>query len=898
MAIYDLRINHLDRPFGLHVLGNSFSFLADEEGPFVAEILLEGKVIKSKEVSLADCVAFDFGNDFLPGKEYVYRVHKGENEACLSFETAATLEAPFIKPEDKSLFTPIFTKSFHLENKPIAKARLTITGLGLYLAKINGKKVGDRYLAPGCNDYDAYLRYQTYDVAELLEQENRIEVHMGDGWYKGRFGIDKPLDKGGNVFGEEYKLCAQLDIVYADGSSCRVQTGADWLAEDSAIVATSIYDGETQDYAKALEPSKKVLVSEESYVLTPDFGSGVVCKEILKPTLYVSPKGEKILDFGQNMVGFIRVNRRLEKGQRLHIQHGEVLQQGCFYRDNLRTAKAEMTYVGDGNKGQFEPEFTYFGFRYAKIEGIEDVDPSQFEGVVLYTDLRDTLSCKTSAPKINQLLHNAYWGQRGNFLDVPTDCPQRDERLGWTADTQVFLPTACYQMDCYNFYKKYLHDLRYDQVLYYQGDFPMYSPSLKGEAGHGGAVWADAGTIIPWELYRQYGDKGLLGYSYAGIKDYVATLFEKDQSQGDRGLILYGFTFGDWLAQDGVCAQSLMGGTDNGFIMSVYYYHSVDIAYLAAKELGLDEDAKVYQEKKEKIYNAILDEYFAPNGKLALDTQTAYVLALRYGIYRNKERVVSDFRARLRKDFYRMKTGFTGTPLLLPTLFDNGMDDDAYRMLFNEECPGWIYAINLGATTIWERWNSLLPDGTISGTNMNSLNHYSYGAVCEAIYSRIAGLSLGAVGWKKAVVRPHPNYRLKAIDLCFDSPSGQYRCGWKVEGERFILDLTVPFGCEAEVELPNGEAHSVGAGNHHFDVAAPESLLHPFSLDTPNLDILANEEANAAMKRILPQAYAMVTGENDEFKIDTGRFLGFLAMFGTTKESMAEYEAALAKIAP
>ncbi len=895
MAIYNLEVNHLTKPLGIFIIGNSFSFLADEEGPFVASIICESKVICSKEIALKDNYSFSFGNIFDYGKTYIYQVVSKNSKAQLEFETAIKLEPNFIKPIDKNIFSPIFHKDFSCD-KQIKKARLYITGLGLYRAFINDTKVGELYLTPGYNDYDGYLRYQTYDIKELLNKNNHIAVHMGDGWYKGRFGIDKPIDRGGSVFGDEYKLCLEIVIEYVDGEIALINSDDSWTYIDSYEIANSIYDGEITDYTKILSKENKVIAYKDNYYLTPSFGSDITLKEVLKPTLYISPKGEKILDFHQNMVGFVKINIKLNKGQKIHLLHGEVLQNECFYNANLRTAKAEAIYIGDGIKNSYEPLFTFFGFRYVLVEGLDEINTDVFEGCVIYTNLETKLSISTDNDKINQLIHNSLWGQKGNFLDVPTDCPQRDERLGWTADTQVYVNTACYHMDCYNFYKKYLHDLRVDQERYYQGDIPMYSPSLKHEAGNGGAVWADAGTIIPWNIYMNYGDKDLLGYSYQIIKDYVETLIIKDQQQGNKGLILYGFTFGDWLAQDGVSSQSLMGGTDNGYILSVYYYNSVRIAALAAKELDLENDYLRFSELQNKIYNAILDEYFAPNGKLALDTQTSYVLSLYYGIYRNKDRVISDFKERLRKDFYRMKTGFTGTPLILPCLFDNGLDEDAYRILYNEECPGWLYAINLGATTIWERWNSLLPDGTISGINMNSLNHYSYGSVCEAIYSRIAGLKNISTGWKKVLIEPHINYRMKNISLKYDSPSGTYSLSWQIKDDKFILNVVIPYGCSATIKLFNGDVHEVNGGEYHYIINVPDKVIHPFDLDTPNIDILNNAEAREALMKILPQAYHMVTGENDEFKINNGRFMGFLAMFGTTPESMEQYENALKQI--
>ena len=432
--------------------------------------------------------------------------------------------------------------------------------------------------------------------------------------------------------------------------------------------------------------------------------------------------------------------------------------------------------------------------------------------------------------------------------------------------------------------------------MYFNRDIPMYSPSLKKQAGEGGAVWADAGTIIPWNIYLNYGDKNLLEKNYSLMKDYAETLIRKDIQQGNKNLILSGFTFGDWLAQDGVTPQSVFGGTDNGFIRSVYYYRSIELTSFAAKELGNNEDFEKYNNQKKKIYNAILDEYFTPNGKLALDTQTAYVLSLYYKIYRNKERVLKDFKERLKKDFYSLKTGFTGTPLLLLCLFDNDMDDYAYRILFNEECPSWIYAINLGATTIWERWNSLLPDGTISGISMNSFNHYSYGSVCESIFSRIVGLRNLAPGWKKVLIKPQINYRLKNIKFNFESVSGKFEISWRCKDGKFYLDVDIPNGVETEIVLPDKKSFNVKEGKHSYECEVDKTIFTPFSIDTPFVDIIKNEEALKVVKEFLPKIYESVMGENEENKIQNIKEMNSLLLFGESKENIEKCNEELSKI--
>ena len=896
LPIYNLRINYLKEPFGIDIKNNVFSFLSNEKGPFKASILLDNEIIQTKDISLNESHSFTFEEPLKYQKNYKYIVEGSSSKSELVFETTYKLEPVFIKPKNKDLFSPIFIKDFNL-NKKVKKARLYITGLGLYQAFINDKKVGNAFLTPGFNDYDYYLRYQTYDITELIEKENHIQIHMGNGWYKGRIGfnVNERPDK---IYGDEYKLCLHIFIEYSDNDIINITADETWQVKSSKQIANSIYDGEEVDFTLQDNSLREVIISEEKYNLIPDYGALIVQKDSLHPELYISPKGEQILDFKQNMVGFVRFKGFLEKEQEITFNHGEVLQNDCFYHDNYRSAKSLLKYKGDGEKRIYEPKFTYFGFRYILVEGIEKVDPEDFEGVVIYTNLEKTIECKTDNDKINQLIKNAYWGQRGNFLDVPTDCPQRDERLGWTADTQVFVNTACYNMNSYIFYKKFMTDLRGEQIMYFNGDIPSFAPSLQHQASNGGAVWADAGTIIPNNIYWNYGDINLYDENYIMMKDYVEALIEKDIQQGNKNLILEGFTYGDWLAQDGEDSQSTFGGTDNGFIMSVYYYYSVDLVTKAANELGYTKDFKKYTELKEKIYNAIINKYFTKEGKLNLFTQTSYVLCLKFNIYKDKEIIIEDFKRRIKEDLYRIKTGFTGTPLILLTLFDNGMDDYAYRILYNEEFPGWLYTINLGATTIWERWNSLLENGTISGISMNSFNHYAYGSVCEAIYSRIAGLRNLSPGWRKVMIKPHLNYRMKKIDFSFESISGKYEIYWKWKNDKFHMNITIPNGCEAEVILPNGEKENVKGGKYNYECEIDKNIYSPFSIDTPVIDLKKNDEAMEIIKELLPQIYENIIGNNDGFKVNSIRSANLFPNLASPQDTIKKCNDKLSKIKP
>ncbi|MBP3657218.1 MAG: family 78 glycoside hydrolase catalytic domain [Clostridia bacterium] len=748
----------------------------------------------------------------------------------------------------------------------VCRAELRITGLGLYRAYINGRRVGGDYLTPGFNDYDAYLRVQTYDVTELLAQENVIEVYMGEGWYMGRLGFD-----GGQTcrWGSRYLLAAELTITNADGSATRIAADGTWRAAPSCITGGNIYDGETRDDTRAVGETVPCVAAETDYRLEDQFSPPIRAVGELKPTLIITPKGEQVLDFGQNMAGVIRFVNRLPAGRTMRIQTGEVLQQGSFYRDNLRTAKSEFVYTSDGVVKDVEPMFTFFGFRYAKVEGVDAVAPGDYTAVVLSSDLRQTLEAGTGHAGINQLMRNTWWGQRSNFLDVPTDCPQRDERLGWTADTQVFVNTACYQMDCKAFYTKYMRDMRADQVLYGGGDLPQYSPSLKGAGNHGGAVWADAGTIIPWDIYMNYGDKALLAETYPMMRDYAEYLIREDARLGGTHVVYDQFTYGDWLAQDGITPQSLKGSTDDAYIQGVYCMHSIELTAKAAAELGYEQDAARYGEFGAQIRSALLDEYVSPAGNLTMDTQTGFVLALRYGLFRDREKMIAGLRRRLRLDLCRIRSGFTGAPLMLPVLFDNGMGDMACRMLLREQFPGWLYSVNLGATTIWERWNSLESDGSISGTGMNSLNHYAYGSVCEAIYSRIMGLRCAAPGWTRAQIAPYIDGRLGHAFIRFDSPAGLWSVSWRIEEDGLLhVEAQVPQGAAAHLVLPDhpqGYEAELSEGSYSYTYQPTRDYLHPYSLDSLCMDVMANREAAELIRQAEPVFYAQLSDPDGEY---------------------------------
>lgn len=875
--IFDLKINRSENTIGLSPDDIMFSFKAKRGNEFSLSLLNNGKNAIFTSVN-SICTRPDYKFEY--GEKYTVTIKNefGDSES-LDFETAIEETGNWIcaAVDDKSV---VFKRKFQANAE---KARIKIAGLGLYRAFLNGNRIGDDWLTPLMNDYDDCVRAKTYEIT-LQKGENTLEIFVGNGWYRGAFGIDGGFTE---KWGKELMVNA---IVYTD-RGVLLSTDESWLSSVGKILDNGIYFGEDRDDTIEYD-FKPVKQAEKSFNLIPDYSAPIRTIEERGGKVIITPKHEKVIDFGQNGAGVVRFKNHFPKGTKIILRYSEVMQDGCFYRDNLRTARAEYHYVSDGNTAVIEPYFTYYGFRYVMIECDADWSVSDFTAVYFSTDLSKTIFFKTNCDLLNKLMENVTWGRYSNFIDVPTDCPQRDERLGWTADTQVFVPTACYQADAYIFYKKFMRDMTFDQKMYYEGDFPMYSPSNKGLAGHGGAVWADAGVIVPWLIYENYGDKELLKTHYQSMKEYVDLLVSGDEKRGDNRLLTQPFTFGDWLAQDGICPQSMKGGTDDTFIRAAYYYNALEIAAKSAKVLGLEADEKHYSNIKNEIKGAIQNEYFTVTGRLALDTQASYILALKFDLGPDKDKTISGFKDRLRRDLYKIKCGFVGAPLMIRTMLDCGLIEDAFRILFSCEYPGWLYEVLLGATTVWERWNSLLPGGKISGTMMNSLNHYAYGSVAEAVYSYIGGLSPADIAWKKAFIHPIPSRFVTESSMKFDSPIGEYCCDWFVKGNEFCIKISIPHGGKAEVVLPysDKEKFELIEGEYSYSYPMNIDFEHPFNADCLAYDIVKNKKAAKVFSETLPQAFAMACGENEEFLTSTIRSMSYLDMFGISKEDLSRFE--------
>jgi alpha-L-rhamnosidase len=698
----------------------------------------------------------------------------------------------------------------------IVRARLHLTALGVYDVNINMRHVGDHVLAPGWTSFAKRVRVETFDVTDLVHTgENVIDVALADGWYGERYGF------GGNerrIYGDETALLAQLEVVDSGGATHVVGTDTSWRSATGPVVASGIYAGETCDARRELSGWTGVHAHEgDRGALVGRIGPPVRRTEEVAPVaISTSPSGKRIVDFGQNLVGRLRIRVTGDEGTTVTLRHAEVLEDGELCTRILYRAAATDRYtLRGGEVEEWEPCFTFHGFRYAEISGWPgELRADDVRAIVCHSDIERTGWFECSDARINQLHDNIVWGMRGNFLDIPTDCPQRAERLGWTGDINVFSPTACFLHDVDGFLTSWLAELAVDQTA--TGDMPFVIPDAL-EWGRSTAVWGDAAVVVPWVLYERYGDVGVLSAQYPSMRAWVERVAKL---AGKTRLWDRGFQFGDWVDPASPPDRPADARTDAHLVAQAAFCNSLDVMTRTAACLGNERDDRRYQRMGAQARRAFGKEYATPNGRLASDAQTAYALAIRYRLV--DDRALAHAGDRLAflvfKEGFRIGTGFVGTPLLCDALCETGHADVAYALLEQTECPSWLYPVLQGATTIWERWDALRPDGTLNPGEMNSFNHYALGAIGDWLHRTVAGLAPGAPGYRALDVRIAPGGSLRSASARHASPYGTAAVAWRLDHDTLHVDVTVPPNTSATVHLPGRAPEPVGSGLHSWHV--------------------------------------------------------------------------------
>ena len=779
------------------------------------------------------------GPELRPRTRYYYRVSARDNHGeCSGWsETAfwetgmmdcAEWKADWIMAEEEARLqldvSPLLRKAFILDGQ-IASARVYVTALGLYLLDINGKRVSEDCFTPGWTSYRHRQQYQTYDVSPLLQSgENVIGATLGNGWYAGY--IAWSGERG--FYGKKRALLVQLHIRMADGTEQVICSDESWQSSEGPIRMSEIYHGERYDArlervgwnmpgydasewsgVKQLEYPKDILVAQEA--LPPRI------MDELKPTrLFRTPAGEAVLDFGQNMVGFVRFHVKGNAGDHVVLRHAEVLDRdGNFYTANLKGAKQTIEYIlKGGGEELYQPSFTFQGFRYVCIDSYPGkIEPENFTGCVVHSQMKQSGSFACSNELVNQLQHNILWGQKGNFVDVPTDCPQRDERHGWTGDAQMFIRTACFNMDAVLFFRKWLRDLAADQTDEY--GVTNVVPNVREVSYAGAAAWGDAAVICPWTLFLCYGDKRVLEEQYDSMKRWV----EYIQRQGENPFLWNtGEQFGDWLALDNG-QGAWIGRTPTDYISTAFYANSVKLLAKAAKWLEYREEAEKYQRLYESVRSEFRKNFVSPNGLPCADTQTAYVLALMFDLLEEKDRNnATETLVRLLHDNRdHLNTGFVGTPYLCHVLSGFGHHDLACKLLLHTDLPSWLYPVTKGATTIWEHWDGIREDGSFWDDIMNSFNHYSYGSIGDWMYQEIAGIQVDEKipGYRHILLRPRLANGMRFARAVYESPYGQIVSGWKRNETEIEIAISIPANSFAAVTLPKArisQLRSEGSG--------------------------------------------------------------------------------------
>ena len=884
LSLYDLTVEQKNAPLGLdeprpafgwklksdrqNVTQKSYRLIVSDEN----ETLWDSGAVESEKSSF---VIFE-GPALKARTAYTWTVSVSDGtetaSAESSFETGLLAGRAFegqaawithALPAEETA-SPIFTKVF-LAEKEVRKARLYASSLGVYEAELNGAKLDDTYFAPGWTNYKKRLQYQTYAVS-LAQGVNELRFTLGKGWYCGALGF-MPAP---NNYGDRTALLAMLCIDYADDTSEVIGTDETWQTSVGTVLFSEIYDGETQDTTledRLLGPAR--LYDYGFDTLIGQENEPVRCLMRLPAVKsFVTPAGDLVYDFGQNLTGWVEAQIYGQQGQVLTLRHAESLDEnGNFYTGNLSFAKAADTYTLSGEPQILRPHFTFHGFRYLAVEGLKEGQEAVFTACHLSTDLRQTGSFTCSNDLVNRLQQNILWSQRDNYLDVPTDCPQRSERLGWTGDATAYTPTAAFNENILPFMKKWLRDLASEQTP--EIGMPQVVPNIMGVGQSGAAFWGDAATVLPWTLYQAYGDRRVLADQFESMKlwvDYITA------QCGENCLWQTGFQYGDWLGLDAEVnglGESRKGATDDYFAANACYLWSLKIVADTASVLRKEAEENKYRTLHAKVLAAFRDEYVTPSGRLASETQTAMVLALHLGLVEEKHRarIASLLQGSIDAHKTHLVTGFIGTPYACLALTDNGLNELAGKLLLQEQNPSWLYEVKMGATTIWERWDSIMPDGRFNPANMNSLNHYAYGSIGSWLYTRLAGLQILEPGYKKFAVKPQFIKGIEWIKLSYDSIYGPIRVEWSCGNKKIHIEVEVPANTTAELTLPEkDETVTLGSGIYTYEYATETSLrLDRYSLEMPLRVLMEHPLGMSLLKQYAPE---MAENKMLEYVID------------------------------
>lgn len=746
----------------------------------------------------------------------------------LGLLSAADWGAKWIRPADGAPVeverVSCLRRGFELDGE-LERARLYVTARGLFEVRLNGEKVGRDHFANGFTSYAKRLDSVTYDVTDRLhEGANALEALLGYGWYAGRFGWKNQR----NLYGRDPQLLLQLEVVYRDGRAVTIVSDEHWeAATEGPIVSSSLYDGEAFDARRAWTGWAPVAAEADlgAARITPKPFAPVRETQTLAVQSITEPHpGRFVFDLGQNMVGWARLAVPMEADGRVTVRFAEMLNpDGTLHTANYRSARSTDSYVAaETGVVTWEPTFTFHGFRYVELSGLPgDATPEKawVTGVVLHSDLPQTGTFASSHARLNRLQSNIVWGQRGNFLDIPTDCPQRDERAGWTGDAQVFAPTSLFNYDCHAFWKSWLASMRDDQLA--NGDIPHVIPDVLGGRG-GSPGWVDAATLVPWEVYVRSGDRAVLEDNYAMMAGLVGWY----RGQTVDGLLPEIKGFGDWLQPH---SAGKRGDTPTPLIGLAFYARSCQVLAGSARVLGRDVDARRYAAEAASVAASFARHYVDADGRLqnAPETQTAYLLAIAFDLIPEpvKERATVHLVRLIGEAGGHLRTGFLGTPYLVRVLDARGRGDLALSILFKETYPSWFYSIDQGATTMWERWNSYSKNDGFSGDAMNSLNHYAYGAIGQWMVERIGGLAPDPEhpGYKHFFVRPVIPGQLEWARVELQTAYGEASSRWKKEGGGLVMEVVVPPNTTATIAFPDGrESETVVAGKYRYELAWAE----------------------------------------------------------------------------